>query len=707
MGGSCKDICIVAIVVLIVFGCASTSSATTQNGQLEPFFYASNIKNIPEIVLSPEYPDYGKESWQKNTTGNQKILVIPVMFSDVKNSTTLGDLNKTLKNLTEYYYNVSYGKLNLTYEINDWIALPKPMAFYGADGGFGNTIYGRIDKLNVISNQLGKDTVKAVDLSTNFSKYDHLIIIHAGNDQANDEGCKDCIWSMMFPYIGVETDDNCIIYSDGVVCEYVNYALTVSETDPFGVYAHEFGHDLGLPDLYDTNNGSGVVDDYDDYELMDSGGWFNAHPGAFSKSKLNFVDELVVYNETKNITIFPAENNDTIIKIIGGNPDSWQYYLIEMRKKIGYDANLPNSYPNNALLIWKIDESFSDNQISKHAPMVSLNVYNESGNWTDVDGGISMNWALNQDNISLSVSQIPKGLNLTNRVLDNDIVKPVTCKFLDVYTGWPENDPQIFPKNETDYFTLNDNNVYIWAKIMGNTNDNITFEFIKNLNGTNILSYKNVSVIITKNMSHNIYNSWNWNIDTVNVSFKINSSVTGNWNVKILVNGVYTNYSLNFTISNKTDTKPPGVNLLPLQNITENTALVLWNASDAGINASGLKKYKIYYYDTDTVFGIYNLTYVIDKKEEIKEFMNRTFYGTPGHTYCFWVEAYDRAENYNISNKECVTLSRYDIFDAVEMLEYLSGERSQLIHTQEYYKFVGSGDINLLDVFALIDKIVT
>ncbi|NCN65113.1 MAG: hypothetical protein GW910_03440, partial [Candidatus Altiarchaeum hamiconexum] len=45
MGGSCKDICIVAIVVLIVFGCASTSSATTQNGQLEPFFYASNIKN--------------------------------------------------------------------------------------------------------------------------------------------------------------------------------------------------------------------------------------------------------------------------------------------------------------------------------------------------------------------------------------------------------------------------------------------------------------------------------------------------------------------------------------------------------------------------------------------------------------------------------------------------------------------------------------
>jgi len=56
------------------------------------------------------------------------------------------------------------------------------------------------------------------------------------------------------------------------------------------------------------------------------------------------------------------------------------------------------------------------------------------------------------------------------------------------------------------------------------------------------------------------------------------------------------------------------------------------------------------------VFEIYNLTYVIDKKEEIKEFMNRTFYGTPGHTYCFWVEAYDRAGNHNASDTKCVTL---------------------------------------------------
>jgi len=183
---------VLVLIFIAVFAWVS-SSATTQNLHGDLLYTLQN-----PVVLSPEYPDYGSEGWQRNTTGNQKILVIPIMFSDVKNSTTLSDLNRTIKNLTEYYYNVSYGKLNLSYDIIDWITLPKPMAFYGADGGFENTSWKRIDKLNVLYNQLVNDTVKAADLSIDFSKYDHLIIVHAGNNQANDQECNDCIWTMRF-----------------------------------------------------------------------------------------------------------------------------------------------------------------------------------------------------------------------------------------------------------------------------------------------------------------------------------------------------------------------------------------------------------------------------------------------------------------------------------------------------------------------------
>jgi len=49
-----------------------------------------------------------------------------------------------------------------------------------------------------------------------------------------------------------------------------------------------------------------------------------------------------------------------------------------------------------------------------------------------------------------------------------------------------------------------------------------------------------------------------------------------------------------------------------------------------------------------------------------------------------------------------------NIFDAVEMLEYLSGQKPELSHSDNsYYKFVGMGNITLFDVFALIAQIVT
>ncbi|CEG12984.1 hypothetical protein MSIBF_A3030005 [groundwater metagenome] len=80
----------------------------------------------------------------------------------------------------------------------------------------------------------------------------------------------------------------------------------------------------------------------------------------------------------------------------------------------------------------------------------------------------------------------------------------------------------------------------------------------------------------------------------------------------------------------------------------------------------------------------------------------------------------DKAEKWNdtdATNGGCINKCQFqsigkatNIFDMVEMLEYLSGDKNftQLSHhdIQGYYKFVGSGDINLLDVLALIDNIV-
>src|SRR5256712_3836672 len=67
----------------------------------------------------------------------------------------------------------------------------------------------------------------------------------------------------------------------------------VSEDSPLGVSVHEFGHDLGLPDLYDTDyssDGAGI------WDVMSEGAWNGAPRGssppmfsAWSKIRLGWL----------------------------------------------------------------------------------------------------------------------------------------------------------------------------------------------------------------------------------------------------------------------------------------------------------------------------------------------------------------------------------------------------------------------------------
>ena len=75
-----------------------------------------------------------------------------------------------------------------------------------------------------------------------------------------------------------------------------NYTI-MPENGGVGVFAHEFGHDLGLPDLYDTSggeNGTGF------WTLMSSGSWMGSgvddigtrpdHMGAWEKLQMGWLN---------------------------------------------------------------------------------------------------------------------------------------------------------------------------------------------------------------------------------------------------------------------------------------------------------------------------------------------------------------------------------------------------------------------------------
>jgi M6 family metalloprotease-like protein len=148
----------------------------------------------------------------------------------------------------------------------------------------------------------------------------------------------------------------------------------VEPFSPFGVLCHEFGHQLGLPELYApggaTHEGIGV------WGLMGQGTWIDKgrhppHPSAWSKLTLGWVDARVVDETTTGVRLPPVVDTPIVVKVpMPGAPAS-EYLLLEHRTRRGADVRLPGE----GLLVWHVDErrrSFRNAQSNPAHKMVHL-----------------------------------------------------------------------------------------------------------------------------------------------------------------------------------------------------------------------------------------------------------------------------------------------------------------------------------------------
>lgn len=122
---------------------------------------------------------------------------------------------------------------------------------------------------------------------------DHLVLVHAGRDKSAGGGAEGtyAIWA----HAGNVLRGHQV---PGTGLKVANY-IVQPEDSGVGVFAHEFGHDLGLPDLYD--NFSGGESDVDFWDLMASGSHAGplfqampAHMGAWSKYVLGWTNPKTV-----------------------------------------------------------------------------------------------------------------------------------------------------------------------------------------------------------------------------------------------------------------------------------------------------------------------------------------------------------------------------------------------------------------------------
>jgi immune inhibitor A len=141
----------------------------------------------------------------------------------------------------------------------------------------------------------------------------------------------------------------------------------------FGVLCHEFGHMLGLPELYapgGAHEGIGV------WGLMGQGTWLGKGdrppaPSAWSRLRLGWADVETVDGTRRGVELPSASSAPRVVKIPADPEVPEEYYLLENRTRTGVDAALPGE----GLLVWHVDDrvrGFRSSQQDARHPRVRL-----------------------------------------------------------------------------------------------------------------------------------------------------------------------------------------------------------------------------------------------------------------------------------------------------------------------------------------------
>lgn len=257
-------------------------------------------------IAKPDRKKDNSTAWQKDY--NQKH------YKDLYFGT-----GKNVESMKKFYEKESSGRYSVSGEVANWVKVPYNEARYG-NNACGSTNCPSVwnvvsDGLNSWVAQQKKAGRTDAQIKTDVAKFDqwdrydfdgdgnfnepdgyidHFQIVHAGEDESAGGGAqgKDAIWAHRWYAFGTDAgatgpSDNKLggaqIGSTGV---WVGDYTIQPENGGLGVFAHEYGHDLGLPDHYDTAGGDNSTGFW---TLMSSGSWLGRGkdnigdlPGDFS-----------------------------------------------------------------------------------------------------------------------------------------------------------------------------------------------------------------------------------------------------------------------------------------------------------------------------------------------------------------------------------------------------------------------------------------
>lgn len=300
------------------------------------------------------------------------------------------DPNDGFVSLREYYKINSNGRLVISGQVTSkWLTMPHSSRYY-TNGASGLDFAGYPRSAQKLSEdamsaafgdfggKLGyfdNDGPDGVPKSGDDDGYiDAVVVVHAGQpgEIVSAPASDDLFWSHE---AGIATYSDCPIPS-GPDClpgmplgEARGFLyVMVGEYNDFpgdyavGTYCHEFGHTLGLPDLYDPNAaGLGFfslmgLGNYLPYEV---GKVLGQRPGcldAWSRQYLGF-DEPRTATSSGAVTLSPVTQGGGSLKVWSNGESGTEYFLLENRKREGPDEFLPG----DGLVVYHVDDTEVDN----------------------------------------------------------------------------------------------------------------------------------------------------------------------------------------------------------------------------------------------------------------------------------------------------------------------------------------------------------
>ncbi|MFD7076727.1 immune inhibitor A domain-containing protein [Nocardioides sp. NPDC059952] len=300
-----------------------------------------------------EFGEGGNPAFPENTSGPLHNEIAPPAEDD--NSTyweedfsrehymdMFFNQNKGEESFHNVYKEMSSGRFDLQGDVSDWVTLPHAESYYQSATGdetasaMKNYVQDSANAWYESQKAAGKTDAEItaylqdydiwdrydLDGDGNFNEadgyIDHFQAIHSG---AGEEAGADpwTIWSHRWAANASGSDGPADFPKAGGVKIgntdiWIRDYTTEPENGGLGVFAHEFGHDLGLPDFYDTaggENGTGF------WTLMSSGSWLGHgdgtigttpnHMGAPEKLFLGWLNyDTVEAGSKKKLTLGPS-----------------------------------------------------------------------------------------------------------------------------------------------------------------------------------------------------------------------------------------------------------------------------------------------------------------------------------------------------------------------------------------------------------------